>query len=282
MYPICRVCMTSSGVLVDIFTKEKETFPSLEFMINECVEVKVTRNDNFPKHICKICLCDVHAAFRFKRNYELTLKQFNKKLDIKESKREDLLELSDQENNTEDVITSKPKTTTTIKRKKAVAFKTRRKVLITAKKKKKPKKKESECANEENLTEECKHEESQNEASPDLEETSDKSEITKSEPENEPSDLSHSESPSVDEDQPKAKRKRLILKPKKLYVCNICDKVLKSNSHLTMHALVHTGERPFKCECCLKNFRYKWNLKRHVDKNIDCQDPNNKKKVKKS
>lgn len=133
MYPVCRVCMTGSGVLVDIFTKERETFPSLEFMINECVEVKVTRKDKFPKHICKICLSDVHAAFRFKRNYELTLKQWSKKFNVEERKTEGKLDQSDQQNSIDDVITYATKTTTSNKRR-ATSFKTRRKVVTMGKK----------------------------------------------------------------------------------------------------------------------------------------------------
>lgn len=119
---------------MNIFTKEREIFPSLKQMINECLAVKVTRKDRFPKHICKTCLSDVYDAFRFKRNYNLTLKQLNKKLGIKESENVDTVDQrDDQENITEDVIKSKPKTTTAIKRKRETAFKEHRKVLKVAK-----------------------------------------------------------------------------------------------------------------------------------------------------
>ncbi|XP_034481987.1 uncharacterized zinc finger protein CG2678-like [Drosophila innubila] len=255
MQPICRVCMTSSGVLIDIFTKMRETFPTLEFMINECVEVKVTRHDNFPKQICKICLSDVQAAFRFKRNYELTLRQFNKKLDLKESKKEDIyIVLSDNENNTEDVSTCNPKTTTTIKR---------------------PKKKESERASEEYLSEESQNEESQCKASPDLKESSDESINSNSDKEYEPRDLSVSESPSVEEDAPKRTNKitskTLTTKQENVYICKTCDKVYKRKSDLSRHMNFHFGacktvpiKRIFKCDYCDQFYRWKANLKRHV------------------
>ncbi|KAM8708477.1 hypothetical protein ACLKA7_015452 [Drosophila subpalustris] len=209
MYPSCRVCMTSSGVLVNIFTKERETFPSLEFMINECVEVKVTRMDKFPKHICKVCLSDVHAAFRFKRNYELTLKQLNKKLDVKETKRKEAFDISGEENNTQDVITCEPKPTFGKKRKRTIAIKARRKVLISKKMKPKKKESKSERERESYLNEESKNEESHNDIKPDLEKASDGSESEKNEPEREPTEQPLSESPSVDDDEQKTKNKKL-------------------------------------------------------------------------
>lgn len=74
---VCRVCMSGAGTLINIYTKKPE-IPSLEDMINEFVEVKIRRDDPFPKKICKICIADVHAAYRFKRNYQLTIEQLGK------------------------------------------------------------------------------------------------------------------------------------------------------------------------------------------------------------
>ena len=36
----------------------------------------------------------------------------------------------------------------------------------------------------------------------------------------------------------------------KLFVCNVCGKKFKENGHLTIHKMVHKGEKPLKCKYC--------------------------------
>ncbi|XP_074645924.1 uncharacterized protein LOC141902184 [Tubulanus polymorphus] len=46
--------------------------------------------------------------------------------------------------------------------------------------------------------------------------------------------------------------------------CTICGKVLCSQSSLDRHMLVHSGERPFKCQICHVSFTTNGNMHRHM------------------
>jgi len=251
MDPACRVCLTRSGVLVDIFTRVREPFPSLAHMINNCAFVKVKRNDKLPKQICKNCISDVHSAFRLKQNYKLTQKQLNKNSKKSESKILYSL-LSNKENITNETV---------IQRKRAHAFKTRRRILWTNKK---LKRKESE-------RQESLDEESQNKDKPDSEETTDVTERGKNESEivskTAPSDLRQSRIASSFEEVLKAHNSISLIKLKKdnqqFFICNFCDKVFGKKNLWLQHEQIHTGERPFQCAHCSKSFSRKSSLTNH-------------------
>ena len=40
----------------------------------------------------------------------------------------------------------------------------------------------------------------------------------------------------------------------KLYTCEICGKQSKYSSYLEQHKIVHTGQKPYQCDICRKNF----------------------------
>uniref|UniRef100_A0A672QN85 C2H2-type domain-containing protein n=1 Tax=Sinocyclocheilus grahami TaxID=75366 RepID=A0A672QN85_SINGR len=53
------------------------------------------------------------------------------------------------------------------------------------------------------------------------------------------------------------------LKPNEKFRCDVCGRCFHSNTNLSVHYLVHTGERPNKCSFCGKGFSQKGNLQVH-------------------
>nr|NP_650051.1 uncharacterized protein Dmel_CG6689 [Drosophila melanogaster]AAF54607.1 uncharacterized protein Dmel_CG6689 [Drosophila melanogaster]AAX33545.2 LD13921p [Drosophila melanogaster] len=47
--------------------------------------------------------------------------------------------------------------------------------------------------------------------------------------------------------------------------CDVCLKGFYQRTRLREHELIHTGERPYWCEVCNVNFRYKYNMKSHAN-----------------
>ena len=50
----------------------------------------------------------------------------------------------------------------------------------------------------------------------------------------------------------------------RVYDCGICGKLFPCPSNLKIHTRMHTGERPFKCSYCPKDYRHKQDLNLHV------------------
>ncbi|NXU56212.1 ZNF79 protein, partial [Turnix velox] len=52
-------------------------------------------------------------------------------------------------------------------------------------------------------------------------------------------------------------------RPFQLCKCDRCEKIFPSSSKLQRHYLIHTGQKPFGCNVCGKTFRQSAHLKRH-------------------
>ncbi|KER29715.1 hypothetical protein T265_03732 [Opisthorchis viverrini] len=50
----------------------------------------------------------------------------------------------------------------------------------------------------------------------------------------------------------------------KVYLCQYCGKILRTQAALDAHAGVHTGERPYACEVCKNTFKTPSSLTRHT------------------
>ncbi|KAI8785958.1 zinc finger protein 600 [Biomphalaria glabrata] len=55
--------------------------------------------------------------------------------------------------------------------------------------------------------------------------------------------------------------------------CDVCSRLFGDNYKLNRHKLIHTGEKPFKCEYCQKCFarkdKYTPHVRRHVENGTD-------------
>ncbi|KAK2164695.1 hypothetical protein LSH36_60g04065 [Paralvinella palmiformis] len=48
-----------------------------------------------------------------------------------------------------------------------------------------------------------------------------------------------------------------------IHVCTVCGKILSNKDVLKRHMLIHSGEKPYPCEKCGRNFRSQSNLRAH-------------------
>ena len=46
----------------------------------------------------------------------------------------------------------------------------------------------------------------------------------------------------------------------KTFACDLCGKSFKQKTYMTIHRLIHTGEKPYECDICKKDFHSEWSL----------------------
>ncbi|WAR17456.1 ZN182-like protein [Mya arenaria] len=72
----------------------------------------------------------------------------------------------------------------------------------------------------------------------------------------------------LSQNQPVNAKKSLTEKVgERYYVCEVCNKLQPSPSHLQRHMRTHTGEKPYSCDMCASRFTRKDNLEYHKLKN---------------
>ena len=57
--------------------------------------------------------------------------------------------------------------------------------------------------------------------------------------------------------------------PRRPFTCTLCKKALNSIEKLHIHTSLHKGKKPYKCNICCINFKFKYNLHSHLRRNHD-------------
>lgn len=110
MENVCRTCLDNRVTLVNIFSEVRDPTldkpeKNLSFILSECTNRSVSRNDGQPQFICLSCVQAAQSAFRFKQQCDRSYKRFCQ-LQKKSNPLEWLLEEDqDQDENNQEAIT---------------------------------------------------------------------------------------------------------------------------------------------------------------------------------
>ena len=69
-------------------------------------------------------------------------------------------------------------------------------------------------------------------------------------------------------DAGKLRRHYIIHTGEKPYKCDICEKGFGLEYNMKIHRRIHSGDRPYKCEVCNKSFAQKSNLNLHMNTHL--------------
>ncbi|XP_043654759.1 zinc finger protein 271 isoform X2 [Drosophila teissieri] len=245
----CRVCLTDSENMVNIFEERQDLRISIAQMISKCTGFKVENGDSFPVAICPPCLEDAHSAFAIMETYERSYQIFwevqdavleeNEIIELSDSDEGVLVEeeeeeedhSTDEETPQEEVYSDHP---------------------------------EEACEDESHACTQC-HMSYQ---SPGLLElhilrhhrTKGPSPMSSADNNENTEPIIHTSTHTAKGEMTK-QASQLTRNP--LYKCNLCDKTFPSKSKCRRHYTTHTGEKPFPCDICQKTFAQRASVKRH-------------------
>ncbi|XP_068157058.1 zinc finger protein 780B-like [Drosophila tropicalis] len=86
MENVCRVCRDGSVTLVDIFNgldADEHHEKNLAYVLSQCTNCQVNRDDLLPKQICLSCVLAAQNAFRFKKTCEQSHQHFCEILEMR-------------------------------------------------------------------------------------------------------------------------------------------------------------------------------------------------------
>lgn len=246
METVCRVCMLSSGAMLNIFDGSEESVVSTVDIVSQFMGFEVRRGDTFPETICPLCLQDARSAFDRKQAINEHHK-LETQVKEEESAGEDLLEeevcrISDceretpssaendhlhkiavkQEENDEDLPQSSHQMHSHID------FKVKNERI------------------EEDPLEEGTYE-GQTEESNSDEDSNAFDYVVKEEEEEDEEENGEDNSDS-----------------KQSFKCPHCSSSYTRKSSLNAHIRTHTGERPYRCSHCPQSFTVKRQLHDHI------------------
>ncbi|XP_039501941.1 zinc finger protein 879 isoform X1 [Drosophila santomea] len=251
----CRVCLTDSENMVNIFEEKLDLGISIAHMISKCTGLKIEKKDSFPVAICPPCLEDAHSAFAIMETYERSYQIFREVLDAV-LEEDEIIELSDSdegvliEEEEEEEVHSEGTMASTYEE--------------TAQEEVNSDHPEEVCEDKRHACTQC-HMSYQ---SPRLLElhilrhhrrkrlspmsSADNNENT------EP--IIHTSTHTAKGEKRK-QASQLAGYP--LYKCNLCGKTFPTISNCRRHYKTHTGDRPFQCDICQKSFSEMASVKRH-------------------
>lgn len=260
MEDICRVCLSNSVTLMDMFAKRTSPFdsePSLVQKIMECAQCDIQENDNLPQKICISCILNAESAFKFKRTCEqsqLILLSKVKEAETSILEKRIKLETPDEaEMIREKEPEIKPEITMEPERKPEMTLDPEIKPEHTL---------EQNASAEPEVTRVLEKEIHPVEVCSLENELSKKATSIPKNSQSKPKKNNLKKLGQTNQNQRKFKNKSHTQLEK--HQCGQCLQMYSSASALRLHRLVHTGEKPHKCPHCEGRFARMGDLRVHI------------------
>ncbi|XP_053623366.1 zinc finger protein 468-like [Plodia interpunctella] len=243
----CRVCMTKSTSMRDIFDVESNIINKIEF----CTGLKLLEQDGLPSQICDVCLTDLSVAHKFKTTCVHTEEMLQKILlqNLKVELDDDYEGFTVSDDDTKDVFQVKKEEVVVkkepIKSSPRIKPSVRKKIQPSRCPKKKPDPLYCEACKLMFANKKAKDEHNRKLHKDEIEnficEICGKVFLHRA------SLFSHS---------------RSHLPPQ--FACSTCDYVTWHKHDLAKHVLIHTGNKRYQCEYCTASYYTSSNLSSHI------------------